>query len=274
MPARKARWQKLAQVCSLGPRTRYVNAAQAALDGVTVELAGLSALLPSSPRTRADRQAAGSAEAATAEGARLTKLLGIAHARERELRRVLEATQRKLAEAVAAARAAGAAVRVPASVALMPPDTDELPPCKRARRSPPAAGALCPATPLSSAPASAPAHPSPPAAVPFTEAAGLEPLAPPASAVVRRPRPLARCAAVPERKLQALDLFSGIGGWAVGLRCISTVRAYCDNCVQKAAFLEEAMAAGTIDQAPVWCHSVESLLVEAARARCTPSCCS
>ena len=231
MPARKARWQKLAQVCSLGPRTRDVNAAQAALDGVTVELAGLSALLPSSPRTRADRRAAGSADAATAEGARLTKLLGIAHARERELRRVLEATQRKLAEAAAAA------VRVPASVALMPPDTDELPPCKRARRSPPAAGALCPAVPLiSSAPAPAPAHPSPPAAVPFTEAAGLEPLAPPASAVVRRPRPLARCAAVPERKLQALDLFSGIGVWAVGLRCISTVRAYCDNCVQKAVW--------------------------------------
>jgi hypothetical protein len=84
---------------------------------------------------------------------------------------------------------------------------------------------------------------------------------------VRRPRPLARCAAVPERKLQALDLFSGIGGWAVGLRCISTVRAYCDNCVQKAAFLEEAMAAGTIHQAPVWCHSMESLLVSRGGAR-------
>ena len=53
------------------------------------------------------------------------------------------------------------------------------------------------------------------------------------------------------RRLKTLDLFSGIGGFAIGLRQVSRVVAYCENNPDCKAVLLRAMSTGKIDQAPI-----------------------
>jgi site-specific DNA-cytosine methylase len=53
------------------------------------------------------------------------------------------------------------------------------------------------------------------------------------------------------QKLRTIDLFSGVGGMALGLRAHCEVVQYCENDPYCRTVLQKRMAAGDLDDAPI-----------------------
>ena len=275
MPPPKAKLAHLRKVQHLAPLCRAVYNASEAFEALRAERAALQ-LPQKEVVARANRSGGGTALARAGE----VQPLGRAH--ERALQRTLQAAQRDLAvararleanEAAARARArsrpAGGGVSDASRASAGEPPPGRLVAEGRKRKHslaslPTAPVPVLPAAPVPVLP-TAPVPVLPTAPVPVLPAAAddvLEASPPPSPSNPPAPRHVAgRVAQLVQQmsKFQLLDFFSGMGGMALGLRCIATARAYCDKDWHKRALLTEAMRAGTIDTAPIF-NNIKSLL--------------